>query len=815
MQVGRAVVALVVTTVAAAAHAEPLARTAEGVTFEADGSLVIGAQRIATGVRAAAATLHLAGSAVVIDATRADATREAIVVSGGRISARFPLGGSGPDAEYTHEVAVVGGAIYRYQANGRVTRCDGAPPLLFAERLEGARLVPVAVPPTQVATTPPPTALTARRDSGPAPAPPMVYQARGASAQAGARDAGGLAIPRELDDGALDTAWREDLRASAGEGQFFTFVPRTAAAHARQLRVVPGRARTRNRPRVLLVVHAGGALRVELPDGASEPSGAAYTIDLPQPIAGCLSVVLASTYGPPRGEAAIPELAVYAEGERAQGGHALLARVVADGGSGEVSAAAALARGGAAAVAAIDAELARTTQAAARRRLVAALARIADPAAAASLVRAASEGWVADRDLVDVIASLARGNQVAALRDLAARDGLAIELRAAAAGRIPPSPAGIEALLALAGRGPHPLRQAVIEALARAPVDALLAAAPAHPDAWRALTRHARAQPASRAAVVAAMRAALPTATDYERRYRLIDGLAAHGSPDDLAALAAQLAALPAAPASAALRQVAIRAIAGAPRPAAHDLVGALVADGDPGVRLAALAVLGALPDDAARDGVVIGALAGDRWPEVRRRAAAALGARCQRPTPARALATAVARDRELEVRGDALAGLVQCRAPGTGALLARTWDDGAAPVGLRTRAIDLAVELGDRNLASALVARFARWRSEAISSTPALALAQSAAAAIGRLAPPEAARALADALDDAAFPEIVSAAALGLGALGPACPETARQKLLVLARARDDAGGESAAAARRAAAQCGRQPKASPGTTW
>jgi hypothetical protein len=143
----------------------------------------------------------------------------------------------------------------------------------------------------------------------------------------------------------------------------------------------------------------------------------------------------------------------------------------------------------------------------------------------------------------------------------------------------------------------------------------------------------------------------------------------------------------------------------------------------------------------------------------------------------------------------------VQCHAAGVAALLARIWDDDKAPIELRSRAVLEAVALGDPALGVALVAKLTRWRGEALSSAAALALAQSAAASIGRLAPPGAARALRDALDDTAFPEIVQAAALGLGALGPVCPPAAKARLVELEREAD----QTAVAARRAAAQCGR----------
>ncbi|HEY0251529.1 MAG TPA: hypothetical protein VGC41_08380, partial [Kofleriaceae bacterium] len=48
------------------------------------------------------------------------------------------------------------------------------------------------------------------------------------------------------------------------------------------------------------------------------------------------------------------------------------------------------------------------------------------------------------------------------------------------------------------------------------------------------------------------------------------------------------------------------------------------------------------------------------------------------------------------------------------------------------------------------------------------------------------AAEALTTALDDATFPELVAAAATGLGLMGARCPTAARPKLRVLARSED-----------------------------
>lgn len=774
---------------------------------------------------------------LVADITRG-AIREAVILDPRptwRELTRFPLGGVGLDNdEYSVEVDATPTGVYRYQSRWEVRRCDGKPSYLFLEKFDGATFRPVPIPPSNLPPSLPP--LTARLESPTAPPSPssspsppaspvpLLYQAKSASYQPGAQDAGGLSVPRELDDGRADTGWREDLPASAGEGQFFTFQPRVEGARAQQIRIIPGdptspaAMRASNRPRQLAIVSAQGAFRVELPDAASDPLGAAYAIDLPQPLPGCLTVILESTYGRPQGATSIAELQVFAEGERAGGGEALLARVVAEDKPGATAAAAALARRGAPAAAALSAELARTSDAAARHRLVGALAKISDPQATAALIQAAAAGSLRDPDLVEVIDALARTGQIAALRELAGRTSLSIEVRAAAAVHLPLTGAGFDALVELAGTGPYALRRRVIERLAAAPAPALLAAANAHAaaagagDLLRALTRHGRSDPSSRASIRSSMNAALPTVVDYERRYRLVDGIATLGDAAALRSLDAFLRGLPAGAQTAALRQVAIRGIASAPRPEAVDLVLAFASDPDPGVRLAALSALAGADADApgpwqpsggpgAIDRVLAADLAGDAWPEVRRRAAAALGSRCQRAEPARALGDAVARDRAIDVRVDALTALVQCKAAGVRELLARTWDDGKAPLALRRQAVDLVVALGDPQLAVSLVGKLGRWRGEAITSAPALVLAQSAAAAIGRTSPPGAARALIAALDDSAFPEIVSAAALALGALGPDCPPTAKVKLTLLART----GDQAALAAKRAAAQCGR----------
>ncbi|MEO8554187.1 MAG: hypothetical protein ABI678_29630, partial [Kofleriaceae bacterium] len=370
-----------------------------------------------------------------------------------------------------------------------------------------------------------------------------------------------------------------------------------------------------------------------------------------------------------------------------------------------------------------------------------------------------------------------------------------------------------------AGDGSREQRRALIEGLSRLPVARLVTAAQAATspeaagDLWRAVTRRARAVPAEAGPALAAIVAALPAASDYERRYRIVDGLASLGDATALTALAELLRGLPVDANRGAFDQVAASAIAKHPRAEALELLLFLVHESDPGVRYAALTALGATEGGPAGpwhqavqadgvDRVIQTSLASDTWPEVRARAAQMLGARCARPGPAQSLGDAVHRDPELAVRGDALAALVECKATGTGELLAKTWDNRKQPIELRQRAIDLAVELGDRTLAGKLVGKFTQWRGAAIESADALALAQNAAYAIGRLAPPGTAEALSGALDDGAFPEIVAAAATGLGLMGKACPATARVKLRSLARSEEQ---QVQLAAGHAAALCGK----------
>lgn len=732
---------------------------------------------------------------------------------------RTPIGDAGRDEETAVDVVALPEGLMRYQVRPGFGRCDGRPALLFAEGFDGHKFRRLSRLPTGIPEGVP--VLQARRDTDAADEP-LLFKARAASHEIGSPDARMLAIPSELDDGKPATAWREELVASAGEGQFFTFRARVAGAKATQIRIVTGATKDANRPERIGVVAKTGAWHVDLPAStAKDPPGTAYIVDLPEPLGDCVTIVLESTFGPAKGTTEIAELEVLAEGERAGGGEAALARVVADGAEGVNAAIGALGRRGAAAAAAIDAELGRVKDAASRRRLVQAAVAVTDPSIGPILSRIAKQGDAQGADLLAVIRALTKLGLEQDLHDLAARRGIPLEARVAAAKGLQRSGAKTpDLLLDLAGDGPRQLRQAVIESLAEVEAPALVASASAATkpatagDIWRAATRRARLVVRERASTLAAMLAALPAATEYELRYRLVDGIATLGDAAALKSLARWLAALPADSATAAYKQVAARSIASNMRVDAVDLLIALTSDRDVGVRLAALSAIagasgtpaGPWHGNAGADGidrVIITRLTTDTWPEVRRSAAQTLGVRCDRPGPAKALVDAVVRDPDLGVRSDALAGLVECKAPGTAAVLTKLWDDSEAPLDLRRRAVDLTVQLGDRALATKLVAKLTQWRGGALESEAALALAQNAAYAIGSTSPPGAAEALMAALDDSAFPEIVAAAATGLGLLGPACPPAARKKLEGL---RDSEEQQVQIAARRAASVCGKR---------
>ena len=352
--------------------------------------------------------------------------------------ARTPIGPAGVDGDYAVALDARPDGIYRFQVRPGGIRCDGQPAYLFPEGFNGKKFQRLAEIPSGIPDTA--SVINAKPESAPPASSPSLFRARFASHQPGAMDAAGLAIPTELDDGKPDTAWREDFTASAGEGQFFTYVARVPTAGATQLRIVTTKTKANNRPKRLGVVAASGAWHVDVPDASP---GSAFVADLPQGIAGCVTVVIESTYGPDKGETSIAELAVYGENEWTSGGEKALAHAVAVGKDGSIVSAQELARRGAAGVAAIDAELATTKDHDARVRLYRVVVAMKDPAAAPLLAKAVKDGELQGAELVKAITALAGTGMAQELHDLALTKGISLDARVAAVARCGPRPTRI------------------------------------------------------------------------------------------------------------------------------------------------------------------------------------------------------------------------------------------------------------------------------------------------------------------------------------------------------------------------------------
>lgn len=727
---------------------------------------------------------------------------------------RGPIGPQGVDGEWRIDLTAIDGTLVKHESRPDIRRCDGAPALLFPDGWDGKKraFAPVKLR-SDVAVDAP--RLTATAATGAAPRP-VVFTTVAASTGGGAANASELAAPTELIDGDAKTAWHED-RAGDGRGEFITFRATVRGETGRALWFQPDATSGRNRITQLAIVGKDHAYRVDVPAG-----GAAYRIDLPDPIGDCVTVVLDAIDDAKKGAGGttgIAELVVLGDTDLAPGGaDAALVAAVVGGGAGAHGAADQLVRRGEPGAQAVMTALAGTgLDRDAQIRLLRVLIRGHHPVAAGA-VASGIASVLTGPDVEDATKALAAMGPSAAAAlaglagDAAQPDAARIAALAALAG-IPGADA-TTALVGVAGDGPRAVRGAITKALGARPIGELLAAAvpaaaPAAADLWRGIGLAAlRAPDADRAKAIAILTAALASAPGYEGRYRAIQGVAALGDDAALGALGKALAALAAGTETSALRQVAALALARNPAPAATTMLVELAHDGDPGVRLGAIGALAQRtpgtsggPDvDDTIDKVLGDVLATDGWIDLRRAAAGSLGQRCQRSAPAAALGRAVTDDAELEVRGDALAALVVCNAKGIADLLIKVASDDKLPLPLRERAVILTVPLADLRLERPLIELFTRWRGAAYDSPDALALAQRAAVALGRLGGPKAGATLENALGDEALPELVSAVATGLGELGAACPRSAIPDLQELAKSDQPM---IAAAAKRAVARC------------
>ncbi len=746
---------------------------------------------------------------------------------------RGEVGPIGRDGDYEVVVAATPTGLTRTQRRGGIERCDGAPSELFKEAWDGksAKFRPVRgdVSIAAGAKTLTATHTAPNTDAG-EPTLSSTYRATVTSSEAGASDASQLGAPHQLDDGDPSTVWKED-RGGDGRGEWFTFRARTKGAKLSALRILAGDARgakemaASNRVAKLALVTADHAYWIELADD-TKPD--AWWVTLPAPIAtDCVTVLLGGFHSGKgmdagKGTSAISELVLLGEDDLAPGGAAakLVADVIAGGLSGD-SAAKLLARRGAAAARAIETALAGDVPGDAKQRLLRVLAAIGDPGSAATLGAGLRAPGVADDaafELAQALGALGDDGQ-AQLAKVLADAGLGDGARLAAAAAI--DPAHADAMIAALGVGSRTVRKALAMRLASLGVPALIAAttdaatnAPeSEADLWRAMGLAAmRADDGERQIALVALAARGREATTYELRYRITAALAPFPEAEAAAAIRAILEGQT-GDEGAALRQVAAAGLVGSPSADAEALLAELATDGNPGVRIAALAALADRGAGASSDAVMIDALAGDLWPEVRHTAAAALARACPRPAPTEALEHAAETDTDVSVRVDALGALVACDAPGIADRLIAVARDGKAALSLRERAVDLLGVLGDPATASTMVDLLGRWRSAAFSDEAGLVLAQRAAIVVGQLgaivADPKVLEQILDALyaaaDDGAFPELQAAGAAGLGALGPRCDKESKALLVDLKRS-DQAAVKLAA--EHALATCGQETK-------
>lgn len=235
--------------------------------------------------------------------------------SGGGVWSTLWHGQDGPrdsDAEAALHVAVDSHAIWRFQTNPAVSRCDEPEPRLFPEAWDFQtgrfRSAVSPLPP------PAPTTLTAALGAKDMPlgAPRGGFRWVAASTTRGAgTDARNLLPPHELDDGDPKSVWSEGLGGD-GRGEFVTARARGGAVAVKGLRILvahaqePRELRQENRVRriQLILGRPEGPRRFDVvlpadhdPKGALPP----YWVALPEPVeTDCVSLVLTEIAAPSR-----------------------------------------------------------------------------------------------------------------------------------------------------------------------------------------------------------------------------------------------------------------------------------------------------------------------------------------------------------------------------------------------------------------------------------------------------------------------------------------------------------------------------------
>jgi HEAT repeat protein len=405
--------------------------------------------------------------------------------------------------------------------------------------------------------------------------------------------------------------------------------------------------------------------------------------------------------------------------------------------------------------------------------LAALLAAGAKPAAdtAAALV-AALDRSTADEEktILKLLPDMAEAS-VDAIAALLADDKRADEERARAARVLAAmqQPQARARLLDAVGRGSLTLRKAVrtIASGLRPPaLDtalALLDATPTAESGRRAdllliVGALATREPASRPAVLTALRAPLHGAASFEEQARAIQGL---GSLHDSSAVD-ELIDVRAHHADGVLRSFAVSELANAEGGAILPALRAAVEDADPRVRESAAESLGRKNDKISAKALIEGAKQ-EPWPQVRRAEVVALGLLCVAEGND-LLVRAFQRDVE-EVRQAALVGIAHCYAVKATGTLLRTLGRLAESADMRSLAARLLGERKDPRTVPGLVEILTRLLTESQADLSLEGVIASTAMALATLRSPEAIAALAGLLSDAR-PSVKRIAVDALGVL-------------------------------------------------
>ena len=786
---------------------------ADRALVEHDGTLVIvdadGHERARlpfAGKRPVAhAAVHLVGveGHAVVHA-RADVGRgraiEAVLGGGGK--EQIFVGPTGPvgDGERSIKLRVGEDGIVQYQTTAGFARCDGDD-MLFPERWDfaSARFRPVtddapAGMKLKAATSAP---------SGLGGPPLGLFRFTAASTDAsGDRRADRLAAPRELEDGKNDSVWHAGFGAGA----------RGAWATARAVASGAGAPRVR-----AVEIVAGKEAPKSLALLLGPSSDQQFTVDVAPgvqwvtlPALEKTTCVTVAVVEPGARDNTLSEVRIYTDVD-GPAGLETLAGDVAEMKPNADGAAHLLAERGVQAARVIGTVL-PTAHGLGRRRLLQVLASIGSAESAPALGKALETAEPADRDLVvGALGKMGAAGAKEAIR-VYGDESQTAEARADAAlvlGLLPGERAGVEALVAGAGKGAPQVRGATMQALARVSDAAGGAVEKALSDGGddarvgdlaRALglaaTRYG-AKPEAAAALSAAWERA--KAGPFALKLRLVRAMG-DVSDTKLAGALAEAARDPAPE----VRAAAVASAARVPGGAATVRAGAV--DADPGVRKAALAASGTRPD-----AVELGAhaLAGDGWPMVRREAAEALALACHDHGEARApLERAVSgegkamtgADPSEEVRRASLAALGHCSGVPLSTYTAMLAEK-RQPIAVRELAAALVAKQGGAEAAHALAATIDDVLGDPAADERSVGLAVACTRGLERTH--DTSRPVLEALGEAANEPLSPAVrAAAMDTIGKLCPDGAAP---ALHKGSKDPDGSVQRAARAALERCHR----------